>query len=67
MFDKEKAQERLSRLSGGVAVFKVRWFSLSLFFFMVFKDVISQHPMGGPIFHRLVGPVRQRLVKGRIE
>lgn len=27
LFDKEKAQERLSKLSGGVAVFKVRYSS----------------------------------------
>lgn len=45
MFDKEKAQERLSRLSGGVAVFKVCLFAFCSFFFIVFKVVISEHSM----------------------
>lgn len=54
MFDKEKAQERLSKLSGGVAVFKVWSLLQEIFFRLVslFLTVILY------LFFRLEGLVR---------
>lgn len=61
LFDKEKAQERLSKLSGGVAVFKVFCIiglSLGLFFYTLLTLA--------PLFLRLVGLAKQKLEKGKI-
>ena len=64
MFDKEKAQERLSKLSGVVAVFKVysSGFEHLLYAFSYILCVL----IGSVHYFRSVGPVRRRLGKGKI-
>ena len=64
MFDKEKAQERLSKLSGGVAVFKVYYlFTLA----NASSDVCCFALRCNFSFsHRLEGLVRPKSGKGKI-
>lgn len=64
MFDKEKAQERLSKLSGGVAVFKVysSGFEHPTFAFGYTLCIL----IGSAHHFRLEGPVRRKLGKGKI-
>lgn len=63
MFDKEKAQERLSKLSGGVAVFKVySRFEQPTFAF----DNTLCSLIGSAHYFRSEGPVRRKLEKGKI-
>lgn len=68
-FDKEKAQERLARLSGGVAVFKVfnqlsspEMIIFLFFFLLIFELILLWHNST-----RLVEQVKQKLVKGKTE
>lgn len=63
VFDKEKAQERLSKLSGGVAVFKVCYYGCFHVFCILSKlCALTYHSTYN---HRLEEPVSQRLGKGR--
>lgn len=64
MFDKEKAQERLSKLSGGVAVFKAS--ILYLVYTLLPCLFYSLHCKSSSSF-RLGDPARWKLEKGKIE
>lgn len=63
VFDKEKAQERLSKLSGGVAVFKVHLLPYNREFSHASFCPVLLVPIS---FHRLEVLVKQKLERGKI-